>query len=260
MKAMSETVVVPTLREANQLRQREWDVGNQITLAYRGNELAGEAGEACNVIKKIERERLGIRGSRATVADLADELADVVICADLIAMHEGIDLLNDAVPRKFNATSEKVGLATRLAAASPAPVDRSAVGDDDAADAESNAYRLARENGELRDNLRVALRDGDDLRAQLTAERKKVEELASALAEVESENAIQMTLEAEQRGREAAYKAVIDWHNAFVDLHLRLAAEARGTRDDLAKEHTLLARITQQNADAIDRLAHKDGK
>ena len=101
------------LRDANRTRQAEWDQDNQITLTYRGNELAGEVGEACNVLKKLERERLGIRGSRATVDQLADELADVVICADLIAMDLGIDL-DAAVARKFNTTSEKVGLKTRL--------------------------------------------------------------------------------------------------------------------------------------------------
>lgn len=104
----------PTLRSANIARQDEWDQDGQITASYRGNELAGEVGEACNVIKKLERERLGILGSRATVGELADELADVLICADLIAMHYGIDL-EAAVARKFNATSEKVGLQTRLA-------------------------------------------------------------------------------------------------------------------------------------------------
>lgn len=102
-----------TLRAANIARQAEWDSDNRITLTYRLNELAGETGEACNVGKKLERERLGIRGSRATTADLADELADVVICADLVALGEGIDL-EAAVARKFNATSEKVGLQTRL--------------------------------------------------------------------------------------------------------------------------------------------------
>ncbi|WP_398473694.1 MazG-like family protein, partial [Tardiphaga sp.] len=155
-------------------RQAEWDSGNQITVTYRANELAGEMGEACNIIKKLERERLGIRGSRATVEQLAEELADVVICADLIAMgvgrpmevdsgmpvglkngaewgsslarevgrlcenvlydrgriaevhcesvervtraiaaHYDIDL-NAAIVAKFNATSEKVGLKTRM--------------------------------------------------------------------------------------------------------------------------------------------------
>lgn len=103
-----------TLRAANRARQAEWDKDSQISLSYRGNELAGETGEACNIIKKIDRERMGIAGSRATVAQLAEELADVVICADLIAMDEGIDL-DRAVAAKFNATSVKVGLATRMA-------------------------------------------------------------------------------------------------------------------------------------------------
>lgn len=102
-----------SLRNANLARQAEWDTGNQIDAAYRGNELAGEVGEACNVIKKLERERMGIRGSRDTVDHLAEELADVVICVDLIAMQYGIDL-DGSVARKFNATSEKVGLKTRL--------------------------------------------------------------------------------------------------------------------------------------------------
>lgn len=103
-----------TLRAANTARQQEWDKDDRITLTYRLNELAGETGEACNVGKKLERERLGIRGSRASVRDLADELADVVICADLVAMGEGIDL-QQAVINKFNATSRKVGLSTMLA-------------------------------------------------------------------------------------------------------------------------------------------------
>jgi NTP pyrophosphatase (non-canonical NTP hydrolase) len=110
---MKTTIDFETLRKANKTRQREWDVDSVISLEYRGNELAGEAGEACNVIKKLVRERLGIKGSRATPEQLAEELADVIICVDLVAMHAGIDL-GLAVVSKFNATSEKVGLATRI--------------------------------------------------------------------------------------------------------------------------------------------------
>jgi NTP pyrophosphatase (non-canonical NTP hydrolase) len=119
-----------TLRMANMARQKVWDPGSDITLEYRGNELAGEVGEAvenvvdllqlsistgrmANVVKKLARERLGLRGSRATVEDLGKELADIVICVDLLAMHAGIDLGN-TVRDKFNETSEKVGLPTRL--------------------------------------------------------------------------------------------------------------------------------------------------
>ena len=113
VRSAAEQTWFTSLRAANEARQAEWDQDAQITLAFRGNELGGECGEAQNVIKKLERERLGIRGSRATLADLAAELADVVICADLVAMAAGIDL-DSAVADKFNATSIKVGLATRL--------------------------------------------------------------------------------------------------------------------------------------------------
>lgn len=103
------------LREANSARQDAWiaDSGNVPDLSFRGNELAGEVGEACNVIKKLERARHGWRGSRDTVEHLAEELADVVICADLIAISAGIDL-DAAVALKFNATSEKQGFPHRM--------------------------------------------------------------------------------------------------------------------------------------------------
>ncbi len=113
MKKTENNNIPMSLREANKMRQKEWDEDNQISLSYRGNELAGEVGEACNLIKKLERERLGIRGSRTTVEELAEELADVIICADLIAMQEGIDL-EKSIRDKFNATSEKYGLKTRM--------------------------------------------------------------------------------------------------------------------------------------------------
>lgn len=105
------------LRRANALRQAEWCPDQAPDLSFRGNELAGEVGEACNVIKKLERERQGWAGSRATAAQLAEELADVVICADLVALAAGVDLYG-AVQAKFDATSIRIGLSTRL---SPSP-------------------------------------------------------------------------------------------------------------------------------------------
>lgn len=101
------------LRTANIDRQNIWDKDGVLDGAYRGNELAGETGEACNIIKKLERERLGIGGSRATVAQLMEEIADVVICADLIALHYGFDL-DAAVRAKWNASSKKLGFDMEL--------------------------------------------------------------------------------------------------------------------------------------------------
>lgn len=102
------------LRDANAKRQREWCPDATPDLSFRGNELAGETGEACNVIKKLERERQGWRGSRATREQLAEELADVIIVADLIALDLGIDL-GEAVRAKFDATSAKYGLSVKIA-------------------------------------------------------------------------------------------------------------------------------------------------
>jgi NTP pyrophosphatase (non-canonical NTP hydrolase) len=102
------------LRAANIARNVEWvGVGPSLSLSFRGNELAGEVGETCNVIKKIDRERMGLVGSRATVDQLREELADILICVDLIAMDMDIDLAA-ALVAKFNKTSEQRGLRTRL--------------------------------------------------------------------------------------------------------------------------------------------------
>lgn len=100
-----------SLRYANIARDKEWDPEDKCTLSFRGNELAGETGEACNILKKLER--MGIVGSRSSKEQLAKELADVVICADLCALEFDIDL-GEAVLDKFNETSEKYGLKTRM--------------------------------------------------------------------------------------------------------------------------------------------------
>lgn len=101
-----------TLRTANLARMKEWVQDVPLSLSFKGNELAGEVGEACNVIKKLDREKLGLRGSRATVEQLREELADVIICVDLIAMEVGLDM-DQAVKDKFNKTSEERGLTVR---------------------------------------------------------------------------------------------------------------------------------------------------
>ncbi len=82
---------------------------------------AGEAGGACNQVKKLRR--LTTEGSgfvrpedgdaRQIVRNIAAELADTVIHADLLAARLGIDL-GEAVRLKFNEVSVRVGSAVRL--------------------------------------------------------------------------------------------------------------------------------------------------
>ncbi len=105
---------IADLQRAHVERQEEWCPDQKPDLSFRGNELGGECGEAQNVIKKLERERHGWRGSRDTVEHLAEELGDVIHCAVLCAITAGIDL-EPAVISKFNGTSEKNGLSTFLA-------------------------------------------------------------------------------------------------------------------------------------------------
>ena len=69
--------------------------------------MAGEAGEACNVVKKIHRGDYIMLPNMAKT-DLAVKLADVIIYADLLAARAGIDL-GEAVREKFNWVSHVRG-------------------------------------------------------------------------------------------------------------------------------------------------------
>lgn len=68
-----------TLRRANVARQQEWDTGDKIDLSFSGNELAGEVGELAQAVVDYEH------GSENMIA-VREEIGDVVICCDLIAM------------------------------------------------------------------------------------------------------------------------------------------------------------------------------
>lgn len=100
------------LRLKNDERGKEWGV-NELPATFASTELAGEVGEACNEVKKLERQRAGIPGGKDSTDGLADELGDVVICADLLASRYGIDL-GQAIKKKFNKTSDKHGFSVKL--------------------------------------------------------------------------------------------------------------------------------------------------
>lgn len=102
------------LRDVNAARGAQWDgkPAHIDDLSFRAMELGGEAGEALNVAKKLVRQltgRVGGMDMETARAALAEELADVVICADRVAEVLGIDL-EAATIAKFNKTSRKHGL------------------------------------------------------------------------------------------------------------------------------------------------------
>lgn len=76
---------------------------------------AGEVGELCNAVKKRKRAAAGFNDGRAvpTIDDVGGEIADVICYLDLLAAKLGIDL-EQAIIRKFNAVSERVGSKERL--------------------------------------------------------------------------------------------------------------------------------------------------
>lgn len=82
--------------------------------------MAGEAGEACNVAKKIIRLRDGIAGNKpgdldraALIGKLAKEVADAVIYADLVLASEGISL-GQTVRDVWNEKSAEIGYDGRI--------------------------------------------------------------------------------------------------------------------------------------------------
>lgn len=103
------------LREANAQRSIAWmgQLPGRDEMLFCSNELAGETGEACNAVKKLERARLGVAGGSHDLTNLGEELGDVVICADRLAQAAGL-ILSDCVRAKFNKTSEKHGFPHRL--------------------------------------------------------------------------------------------------------------------------------------------------
>lgn len=72
-----------------------------------GGAMAGECGEACNLLKKMKR------GENVDIKDIAHEIADMVVYADLLSAALGIDL-GEAVREKFNIVSDRKNSKVKL--------------------------------------------------------------------------------------------------------------------------------------------------
>lgn len=109
------------LRVINVQRSKRWHAdGEPWGVADWSNAMAGEAGEACNAVKKLRRIETGLlkQGKLSltreeVIAMVAEELADVVLYADLLADHLGIDL-SRAIVEKFNLKSAEMGFPEKL--------------------------------------------------------------------------------------------------------------------------------------------------
>lgn len=112
------------LRQLNISRRLRWhDANNAVewTGADWSNAMCGEAGEAANVVKKLRRHDTGLGEVSANTPEreelltaLEDEIADIIIYADLLADHYGLDTLDCGIVRKFNEVSARHGFPERL--------------------------------------------------------------------------------------------------------------------------------------------------
>lgn len=101
-RIVRKPLIISELQHANITRSKQsFSQCDEWSGMEWGCALAGEAGEACNVLKKMKRDGSDLKGA------LADELADVICYASLIASKYGIDL-SEAVRRKFNEVSDRV--------------------------------------------------------------------------------------------------------------------------------------------------------
>ena len=110
---------IPHISVVNKIRCLRWHPAGieSWSLSDWATAFAGEAGELCNVIKKLNRVRDGLPGNSETPDNLrkmlADEIGDVYAYLDLLAQAAGLHL-DECVRHKFNRVSEKHGFPERL--------------------------------------------------------------------------------------------------------------------------------------------------
>lgn len=111
------------LREANEQRLQDFRNARgelvhrdkpEWSLSQWGCALAGEVGEALNIVKKMERGDFTMaEWNNRHKHELANELADVMIYLDLLALHAGISL-PEAIVHKFNLVSNRINSTIHL--------------------------------------------------------------------------------------------------------------------------------------------------
>ena len=113
---MSNPLRFNQLTAANQARQGEFQdyyniVDNWTPLEWSAA-AGGELGELQNLLKKVRRGDKDITQYQV-LADVASEIADVIIYLDLLAYKLNIDL-GQAVAATFNNKTKKLGLSTLI--------------------------------------------------------------------------------------------------------------------------------------------------
>ncbi|MGA9722683.1 MAG: hypothetical protein WBQ86_09530 [Candidatus Binatus sp.] len=113
------------LREANLSRGQRWHKGglDEWSVAQWAVAAAGEMGEICNAVKKLDRIEDGIANisepnrqlstREEAVRAIGAEIADTVIYLDLLSQRLGLDMAAE-VSKKFNKVSLTYDFPERL--------------------------------------------------------------------------------------------------------------------------------------------------
>jgi len=129
LKRLKEMNVLNELKKVNEKRIIE-GFKMELTdwsLSQWSNAVAGETGELCNIVKKVERGDFHKRPENTSDnpeynndyaaaqyrEEIGKEAADIVIYLDLLCTREGIDLGAEIV-KKFNEVSDRVKCGVKI--------------------------------------------------------------------------------------------------------------------------------------------------
>ncbi len=129
LKRLKEMNVLNELKKVNEKRSIE-GFKMELTdwsLSQWSNAVAGETGELCNIVKKVERGDFHKRPENTSDnpeynnayaaaqyrEEIGKEAADIVIYLDLLCTREGIDLGAEIV-KKFNEVSDRVKCGVKI--------------------------------------------------------------------------------------------------------------------------------------------------
>lgn len=120
---MAEALTFDAVATVNATRANRWhdgfpDSNDGWVGADWSNAMAGEAGETCNVVKKLRRIETGIQQAeglaRHELLDkLATEIGDTFLYLDLLAQFYGLDTAT-CVRDTFNRVSRREGFPERI--------------------------------------------------------------------------------------------------------------------------------------------------
>lgn len=103
---------------SNALMGEVGEVADALQALLLANGMTARFGRAADLVKKLRRRSIGIRGAKDPEVDVlrdevGKELADAILYADLLANHLGIDL-GEAIIAKFNEVSERQGFSQHI--------------------------------------------------------------------------------------------------------------------------------------------------